>query len=600
MKKVRIGNSSGFWGDEPRAMDRQVRLGNLDYLTADYLAEVSMSILAKQQAKSPEAGFVTDFIDHISLSVKSLKKYFPKIVTNAGGNNPIGCAKKLQNILSANGFHKKVMVVTGDNLIYHVSHLLNRGDTFENMETGKSFGSIQGQLRTVNAYTSAEGIEKALSMGADIVICGRASDSALAIGPIKFEMGWQSDDWDLLASAMVAGHLIECGAQATGGNFTDWESVPKWEEIGYPIVEMYEDGSFNVTKAEGTGGLVNQWTVKEQLVYEIGDPQQYMGPDVIADLTTLDIRDAKPNVVSINGVKGRPAPETWKVSMAFHDGFKASGMVVVGGEKAFKKAQLLERIFWKRLPSFKKVSTNFIGATALGDTLAQLNAKEILLQFTAFDDNPDKLVAFSKEVAGLILSGPQGLAAFGGRPKIQEVIAYWPSLVDKAHLELTIWQVDQKGNESKVVSFNPSSHSNPSSSDPLKPTANIEVSESIINESDLVEIPLSRLCLARSGDKGNSTNLGVLARSAEVYDHLKQILTEQLIKEWFSDICMGEVRRYELTNLLALNFVLHEALDGGGTRSGRLDPQGKMVASAFLARKILVPKPVIARIDLMD
>ena len=591
MKKVRIGNSSGFWGDEPLAMERQVRMGRLDYLTADYLAEVSMSILAKQQARNEQLGYVTDFIEHVQLSLDSLKSHFPGIITNAGGNNPVACAKALQKILTENGFKKKVIAVAGDNIMTRVSELRQIGNTFSNLETGTGFEEMSGSLRTANAYTSSEGIIKALELGADIVICGRASDSALAIGPIRYALGWTSTQSDLIAAAMVAGHLIECGTQVTGGNFSDWKKVHDWHLMGYPIVEVFDDGYFIVTKAPGTGGIVNEWTVKEQLVYEIADPENYIGPDVIADLTTLEISGVAMDQVMVKNVAGKPAPNTWKVSMAYHDGFKATGYVVVGGAEARKKAETLEEIFWKRLPAFDKTNTSYIGADALGTSLSNPDPKEILLQFTAFDQDQEKLYRFSKEVAGLILSGPQGVAAYGGRPKVQEVMAYWPTLVDKKDLELSLWEVNTKGEASNVLSFHPEATTSRihSASIPKSATLNPAIQVSTKGE----EISLDKICLARSGDKGNSINLGVIARTREVYDYLYQYLTPQLLKNWFSDICYGEIQRYDLANLLALNFVLHEALDGGGTQSGRLDPQGKMLASAFLYKKMFVPRMVI-------
>ncbi len=592
MKKLRIGNSSGFWGDEPLAMDRQIRSGNLDYLTADYLAEVSMSILAKQQAKNKEYGYVTDFIEHIRLSHESLKSHFPRIITNAGGNNPIACARALQKWLSDRGFHKKVMAITGDNLMGRIEDLMNKGNAFDNLETGASFEEIAGQLKTANAYTSAEGIEKALELGADIVICGRASDSALAIGPAKFEFGWGAEEFNQLASAMVAGHLIECGAQSTGGNFTDWKGVKQWHEMGYPIVEMASDGDFILTKAPSTGGLVSQWTVKEQLVYEIGDPENYLGPDVTADLTTLKISEDGPDRISVTDVTGKPSPAEWKVSMAYHDGYRASGMIVVGGEKAQKKAEILEQILWKRLPEFKKRNTNFIGSNALGDILSNQDPTEVLLQFTAFDDDRGKLEIFSKEVAGLILSGPQGVAAFGGRPRIQEVIAYWPTLVKKDHVVLEVHEVHEDGQVSKLATIQPKVTDFPVN---VEKEA-ITYSSTSYHDEDLQEVQLNKLCLARSGDKGNSINLGVIARSEVIYDFLRDYLTSEVLKDWFSDICQGEIRRFEMQNLLALNFVLNEALDGGGTRSGRLDPQGKLLASAFLLKKIRVPQEVVSQL----
>ncbi|MDW7692495.1 acyclic terpene utilization AtuA family protein [Flammeovirgaceae bacterium SG7u.111] len=594
-RKVRIGNSSGFWGDEPLAMRRQVLLGKLDYLTADYLAEVSMSILAKQQLRNPQQGYVADFIEHIKLAEDALKQYFPKIITNAGGMNPIACAQALQEALHSMGFDKKVMAVTGDNLMEQIDQLQADGEQFENFETGNSFNYPLEQLVSANVYTSSQGIVEALQAGADIVIAGRASDSALTIAPCVYELDWELDDWDKLAAGMVAGHILECGSQACGGNFTDWQQVSQWTEMGYPIVEMNADGSFEVTKAEGTGGLVNQWTVKEQLIYEVSDPTNYMGPDVVADMSEISITDVGEHKVAVSGVKGKPAPQTWKVSMALRDGYKAVGQVVVGGKNALEKAELLSKIFWKRISTrFYRTATNFIGANALGNALAKEESREILLQFVAFDLERAHLQTFAKEVAGIILAGPQGVAAYGGRPKPQEVIAYWPTLLDKRNIKQILWDVPFQAKEREINSFYPhmakekyeqisSPHIQPDKGDFTLLTPSVE----------LAEVSMKDLCLARSGDKGNTANLGVLARSEAIFDFLKKHLKTDLVKQWFKDQCHGEIIRHEWESLRGFNFVLNDVLDGGGTKSSRLDPQGKMIAAAFLAQKVFVPRKLI-------
>lgn len=593
-KTVRIGNSSGFWGDEPLAMRRQVLTGKLDYLTADYLAEVSMSILAKQQQRAPDLGYVTDFLDHIRLAADALKDHFPKMVTNAGGNNPVGCGQAVQKLLVELGFKKRVMAVSGDNLMSLIPELSNK-EEFAHLETGAAFDRIADRLVAANAYTGSEGIVKALEMDADVVITGRASDSALTIGPLMYEMGWAMDDWDKLAAAMVAGHVIECGAQACGGNFTDWETIDNWKEMGYPIIEMQADGSFLVTKGEGTGGLVNQWTVKEQLVYEIADPRAYMGPDVIADLSRVQVEDIGPELVRVSGVKGQSAPPRWKVSMVYRDGYKAVGAVMIGGLAAYKKAQLVDKIFWERFPfPFDKRASNFIGADSLGAALGRKEGNEILLQFVAHDADRSKLERFIKEIAGLILAGPQGMAAYGGRPKIQEVFAYWPCLVHSNNLPQFIWAIDDKGEVNKLKEFVPASAINQKPLTPEPPEVPSADFSLLRPFKGGVEVGMKDLCLARSGDKGNNANLGVLARNEQVYKYLKSHLDPGVIGKWLEDLCEGEITRYELDGLMGFNFMLEKALDGGGTRSTRADPQGKMLAAAVLAQRVYVPKEIIA------
>ena len=592
-KTVRIGNSSGFWGDEPLAMRRQVLTGRLDYLTADYLAEVSMSILAKQQQRIPDLGYVTDFLEHVRLAADVLKSHFPKMVTNAGGNNPLACAMALQKLLRELGFNKCVMAVSGDNLMPLITEL-SAIEKFTNLETGEAFTKIVDHVIAANVYTSSEGIVKALQMGADVVITGRASDSALTIGPLVYEMGWAMDDWDKLAAAMVAGHVIECGAQATGGNFTDWETIDNWSDIGYPIVEMRTDGSFLVTKGEGTGGLVNQWTVKEQLVYEIADPRAYMGPDVIADLSQVQVMDMGPDVVRVSGVQGRAGPPSWKVSIVYRDGYKAVGQVVVGGLEAYKKSQLVESIFWERFASpLDKKASNFIGADALGQALGKKDGNEVLLQFVAHDHDQAKLERFGKEIAGLILAGPQGMAAQGGRPKIQEVFAYWPTLVNSKNIDQQVWVIDDQGNAEQREEFVPVSATIQGPSPPAPQQSPIADCDLLMPFEGGVEVMVKELCLARSGDKGNNANLGVLARNQRIYAYLKINLGTGIIKKWFGDLCQGEITRYELEGLMGFNFMMEKALDGGGTRSARLDPQGKMLASAFLAQRIYVPAEIV-------
>jgi hypothetical protein len=578
-------------------MRRQVLTGKLDYLTADYLAEVSMSILAKQQLRLPDMGYVADFLEHVSLAADVLNNYFPKIITNAGGNNPLACAVALQKLLGELGFSKCVMAVSGDNLMPLITELSGK-ERFTHLETGEAFAQIADHLIAANVYTSSEGIFKALQMGADVVITGRASDSALTIGPLMYEMGWALDDWDKLAAAMVAGHVIECGAQACGGNFTDWEKVGNWTRMGYPIVEMQVDGSFLVSKGEGTGGLVNQWTVKEQLVYEIADPRAYMGPDVVADLSQVQVEDIGPDLVQVSGTRGRPSPARWKVSMAYKDGYKAVGQVVVGGLEAYKKAQLVDGIFWGRFPfPFDKKASNFIGADALGDALAVKGGNEILLQFVAYDRDKSKLERFGKEIAGLILAGPQGMAAHGGRPKIQEVFTYWPCLIDRDKVKQQVWIIDGDGTTSQLHEFLPDPVVHQESRLPEPQRAIIGDFSLLTPFEGSVEVRMKDLCLARSGDKGNSANLGVLARSRQVYEYLKTHLGEDIIRKWLGDLCEGEIERYELDGLMGFNYILGKALDGGGTRSTRLDPQGKMLATAFLAQQVYVPAEIIGSVN---
>ena len=592
-KIIKIGNASGFWGDEPTALYQQLSGGNLDYIVSDYLAEVSMSILAKQQVKNPEAGYITDFTDHLTLA-KDFLSGSAKIITNAGGNNPRGCAIAISRKLKEWGILKKIMAVEGDNLFPEIDQLIRQGNSFDNLETGAPFSDIKNKLVAANAYTSSEGILKALENGADIVITGRASDSALTIGPLRFEFGWAANDYHLLGAGMIAGHIIECGAQVTGGNFTDWQIVPGMDTIGFPIIEMEADGSFIVTKHYGTGGMVSVNTVKEQLVYEIGDPEKYVGPDTTADLSNVQIVQVEKDKVRVTGCSGNAPPLTWKVSMAFEDGFKAVGGLMLSGPEIIAKANQLKYIFWKKLGlSFRKTATQLIGFNSIHAGFSNpVEPNELLVQFTAYDEDKKKLVAFSRQIAAMILVGPQGLAATGGRPGIQEVVRYWPSLVKNKDITFSLYEID--GTDQKVLNilkFNPFI---PGIINPGCPEK--RVSHKIDCREDRetkLKVKLKILCLARSGDKGNTVNIGVIARSEVIYHYLYEYLTPGVLIEWFHAVCDGKVTRYELPNLLAFNFLLTEALDGGGTYSGRTDPQGKTFAAALLDHDILVPSSIL-------
>ncbi|WP_109829558.1 acyclic terpene utilization AtuA family protein [Reichenbachiella versicolor] len=587
-KVLRIGNSSGFWGDEPHALRRQLKLGKLHYVVADYLAEVSMSILHKQQKRDPDLGYVSDFIEHVGIGLEYLENQ--KIITNAGGNNPIGCALELQKLLSVNNIDKKVIAVVGDDLMNNVLSL-SKSNSFSHLDTGVLFNEVGNKLVAANAYTSSEGIVKALKYGADIVITGRASDSALTIGPLIYEFAWETNDWNKIASAMIAGHILECGSQATGGNFSDWELVSSWDDFGFPIVEINEDAQILVSKPGNTGGLVSVNTIREQLIYEVGNPKAYLGPDVIADMSEIELEELSDNKVKVSGVKGIPPPDTWKVSMAYHHGYKASGSIMVGGDQSLEKCKVIIEAFWKRLGlDFEKTQVNRIGIDSLGKALKS-ESNEVLLQFVAFDSDKSKLVKFAKEVSGLILSSPQGISAATSRPRVQDVIAYWPTLVNKADLKMDLYEVYEK--DSKLIdSFTPIDHVERAETD--FPSESFEPSQIDILIADVqsIEVKMKELCLVRSGDKGNNANIGILPRTKDIYQFMKKNLTEKVISGWFNDLGVTQVDKYSLDNMMGLNYVLHNVLDGGGTVSGRIDSQGKMLAAAVLSQKVWVPQYV--------
>jgi hypothetical protein len=598
-KSLKIANSSGFWGDDPFAMLRQAEAGQIDYIVSDYLAEVSMSILQKQQSKNPDAGYIQDYIRHFVKAAPHIVKHKIRLVTNAGGNNPLACARQLLKELEKIGLTVKIAIVEGDNIMPIFNDLLDKDEEFENFETGELLGDKSSLIKSANAYVGVPALLKALQTGAQVIIAGRATDSAVAIAPMVHELGWELNDWDKLGAGMIAAHIIECGGQSTGGNFTDWETIEKWDNFGFPIIDMFENGDFQVYKHPNTGGAVTVNTVKEQLVYEIADPANYFGPDVIADLTQLHVSQVGKDKVMVTGGKGKVPTPFFKLSMAYEHGFKAVGSIIISGPNALKKAQKFGEIFWQRLGlKYEKHKTEFVGYNACHLNLAkEIDPNEILLRFHAMDADKEKLEAFSQLLASLILTGPPGVAVTGGRPEIQQVMAYWPALLHKSLVPLTVKLLNNKGeveNEEIVESY-VGNEVLPVLTKPEKST-NALLEGMGLNERMAPamwrQCRLNELCLARSGDKGNSVNIGVIVRDAQIYDFIKETLSSDLVKYWFRDLCKGEVFRYELHNLNAFNFVLTEALDGGGTLAMRIDAQGKTFASALLNQIIAVPEDI--------
>jgi hypothetical protein len=601
-EKIRIANAGGFWGDDLHAFKRQLTEGEIDYITMDFLAEITMSILKKQQLKNPNLGYVTDFIDQIRDTAHIIKEKNVTVITNAGGINPLGCGLKLIEVLKELNISLKIAVIDGDNIIDRIEDLYPAKTDFKNLETGEDFSRIKDRLQTANAYLGVKPILTALEEGADIIVAGRVTDTSITVAPMIYEFGWKLDDWDKLAAGVVAGHIIECGAQATGGNFSDWEKVERWDHFGYPIVEMYPDGEFVITKHENTGGLISVDTIREQLVYEMGDPAEYISPDVIVDFRTVQLMQESKNRVRVSGVKGRPSTPYLKVSMAYTDGYKVDGSVIISGPHALEKARAFKHIFWKRIGiQFERTNTEYVGHNACHETLApDVESNEILVRFSAYDNDPSKLDEFSKQIAPLILSGPPGVAVTGGRPRKRGVITYWPTLVPKDEVIARVLVYDNgkliKETEVPSVSGLEEPYHKNVSANEQRSSEKGEVKIPLIQPAE-VEVRFYDLCLARSGDKGDTANIGVLARSKEIYDFLVKNLTADFMKFMFKEICKGRVIRYELPNILALNFLLEHSLDGGGTRSLKLDAQGKTYAQAFLNQRIRVPKSLLKGLD---
>lgn len=584
--KIIIANASGFWGDEADAVRRQVQAGKIDYLTMDYLAEITMIILGRQAAKNPDVGYARDFVTSLSGVLKDIQEQDITVITNAGGINPQACARALKQIMAEQGISIPVATIDGDNLIPEFSQLTADGCRFVHIDTGQPLGDLAGKVASANAYIGARPIVEALKGGAKIIVTGRCYDAASVVAPFIYEFGWDWEDYDKLASALLAGHLIECGTQSTGGNFTHWKQVGSFLNMGYPLVEAHPDGSFVLTKHPNTGGLVSEQTAKEQILYEIGDPRAYMSPDVIADFTSFTLAAEGENRVRISGVRGQKPTDMLKVSINYDAGYKISGMIVVSGPDAVAKGKVFSEMFWDRVGTdgFIDHRTDYVGFNACwGESAAPaVEPNEIILRFSARAENKDRLKAMSQELAGLILAGPPGVTVFGGRPSITSAYGYWPALIERKQV---IARLTQDSNEELIPC-----------DIGLCGTPLIEPEKSLPQEKNgepRVKVPLSRIAHARSGDKGDLANIGIAALQPEYYPELLREITVDRVQHFFESNVQGPIVRYRLDNLNAVNFVLQGALNGGGTVSLLLDNQGKTLSQALLTMEIEVNPDVL-------
>jgi hypothetical protein len=438
-RALRIANGQGFWGDSVDAPRRLVEEGPLDYLTLDYLAEVTMSIMQKARQRNPRAGYATDFVDLIRDILPALRKKGIRVVANAGGVNPDGCRDALVALAREQGAKGlRIGTVTGDDILPRLDELIQAGVPFVNLDDGRPFSDVRSRVLSANVYISSFPGAEALRRGADIVVSGRSTDPGLVLAPLIAEYGWAPDAWNLLAAGTIAGHILECGAQCTGGNFSRWWEVEGWDRLGYPIAEVAEDGTFVVTKHAGTGGLVSVDTVGEQLVYEMGDPTRYLTPDCVADFTSIRLEAAGKDRVRVSGITGGPATDTYKVSISYLEGYKAVGQLTVSGPDAEAKARICADAIWGRLARtgivFEQTLTELVGADACHGPLTRGQAKpgEIVLRVGVKDRDRSKVDRFGKELAPLVTTGPPGVTGFaGGRPKATEVLGYWPALIPK-------------------------------------------------------------------------------------------------------------------------------------------------------------------------
>ena len=613
-RTVRVGNAGGYWGDDPRALESQV-LGPQppEFVTADFLAEITMSILQKQRARDPEAGYARDFVSQLAPLLGAIRERGITVITNAGGVNPGACARAVLRAATEAGVALTVAVVDGDDLMGRLDALLDDGVGFDNLETGDPFGPRRTGVLSANAYFGAEPIVRALAHRPDVVVTGRVTDTGITLAPIRHAFGWDPHDWDRIAGGIVAGHLIECGVQATGGNFTDWERVPGLGNEGFPVVEVEEDGAFVLTKQSGTGGLVSPAVVREQLLYEMGDPERYLCPDATVDFSGLTVAAAGEDRVRVRGARGGPPPGDLKVSASVRGGFSARGSLVVGGPDVRAKTVALETAFRDRLqadceaagvPFPDEFRVDLAGADAAQRGLADpshLDPSEGLVRFAAWSRAREPLQVFRKLLPSFILSGPAGLAVTGGAPAISEVVGYWPALVprDRVPASVRVIRVSAGGAETVVgeetVRFEgPTAPAN-------APSAAVERSPTGVPAAGpLIETLLGAVAHARSGDKGDAANIGIVGRSAACYEWLREHLTAALVAEWVRDVAEGPIVRYEVPGLWALNFILERALGGGGTRSLLLDPQGKTLAQGILRRRVRIPAALLSTIPAED
>jgi hypothetical protein len=583
-KVVRIGGAAGFWGDSPEGARQLVTRGDIDYLVFDYLAEITLALLARIRAKKPDLGYVPDFVEVVGGLLPEIAKRGIKVISNGGGMNPHGAAAELARRAAAFGLSPRIAVVTGDDVLPQIEAIRAAGTT--EMFTG---APMPERFASANAYLGAGPIAAALARGADIVITGRCVDSAVTLGALMHEFGWNAGDHDRLAAGSLAGHLIECGAQVTGGIATDWAEVPGWDDMGFPVVECRVSGEFVVTKPDGTGGRITPLTVAEQMLYEIGDPAAYLLPDVACDFRAVTMVQDGPDRVRVSGAKGRQPSGMLKVSATHPDGFRTIGTVTIGGRDAAAKAARMGEAILKRASrlaaqaghaDFTETSIEVLGSEATYGDKARPEARvsrEVVLKIAARHADEKPLAILAGEIAPAATAMAQGLTGFfAGRPGVQPVFRGYSFLVPADSVTAAVII----GEESLAVEAPKGGASEP---------ALLGTQAATPVPISAASLPLIALAVGRSGDKGNSANIGVVARRADDLPLIRAALTPDAVKDYFRQTGVTRVERFDLPGMHALNFVLQDCLGGGGLASLRIDPQGKAFAQMLMDFPVPVP-----------
>jgi hypothetical protein len=580
--KVIIANCSGFFGDRLSAAKEMVQGGPIDFLTGDYLAELTMAILFRTKMKDPNGGYASTFLRQMEQIMGECLDKKIRVVSNAGGLNPKGLAAELTRIAGGLGLHPKIAYIEGDDLMVRLGELQDQGEHFTHMDKGIALKESKSIIISANAYLGCWGIVKALEEGADIVVGGRIADASLVVGPAAWWHGWRQDDWDRLAGATTAGHIVECGAQATGGNYSFIDEVPNFRKVGFPIAEIHGDGSFVITKHPGTGGLVSVDTVKAQLLYEISDPR-YLTPDMVARFDTIRVSRQGPDRVQVEGVKGEPPTATSKVCINTLGGYRNSMTVILTGLDIDKKARILEEALFDAIGGkgqFQKAEIQLIRSNKDDpDTNEEAFA---YLRITVIDPDQKKVDKISSKIVELALANIPGFTGTAPPAKGTPAIVYWPALVSNSRIHQKVVVEDK---EFTVECVKPAEGF-------IAPRP-LGIDVPAAPGGKTTRVPFGRVFATRSGDKGGNANLGVWAKTPEAYAFLQKFLTTERLKGMLLDLKDYEIDRYELPNLLAVNFYIKGILGEGAAASFRMDPQAKTLGEYLRARVVEMPESIV-------